>query len=144
MAAPRKLWRVKSNRPRARTKISSVPSFINVKTPLFSSEGDQNRSFEGLLWGPVQNNKLDGPWACPRTILSEETSRPITPAQANWSEENTSEEDSSSDVPKSRSMMHPSYCSLYSKHIKRKKAQNIPAKAVTTTLNALQLLSWPH
>ena len=92
MAAPRKLWRVKSNHPYARTKISSIPSFINVKTPLFSSEGDQNRSFEGLLWGPAQNNKLVGPWARPRTILSEETSWPRIPAQANWGEENTSEE----------------------------------------------------
>ena len=92
MAAPRKLWHVKSNRPHAWTKISSVPSFINVKTPLFSSEGDQNRSFEGLLWGPAQNNKLAGPWARPRTIMSEETSRPKIPTQTNWGEENTSEE----------------------------------------------------
>ena len=92
MAASRKLWRVKSNRPHARTKTSLIPSFVNVKTSLFSSEGDQNRSFEGLLWGPAQNNKLDEPWARPRTILSEETSRPIIPAQANWGEENTSEE----------------------------------------------------
>ena len=44
------------------------------------------------LWGPAQNNKLAGPWARPRTILFEETSRPIIPAQANWGEENTSEE----------------------------------------------------
>ena len=92
MTAPCKLWRVKSNRPRARTKISSVPSFINVKTPLFSLKGDKNRSFEGLLWGPAQNNELAGPWARPRMILSEETSQPIIPAQANWGEENTSEE----------------------------------------------------
>ena len=45
-----------------------------------------------ILWGPAQNNKLAGPWARPRTILSEETLRPIIPAQANWGEENTSEE----------------------------------------------------
>ena len=144
MAAPRKLWHVKSNRPRARTKISSVPSFINVKTLLFSSEGDQNRSFEGLLWGPAQNNKLAGPWARPRTILSEETSRPIIPAQANWAKKTRPRSNPSSDIPKSRSMMCPSYCSPHSKRINRKKAQNIPAKAVTTTLNAPQLLSWPH
>ena len=91
MAAPRKLWRVKSNRLHARTKISSVAPFINVKTPLFSSEGDQNQSFEGLLWGPTQNNKWARPWARLRTIPSEETSRPRIPAQANWGKENTSE-----------------------------------------------------
>ena len=144
MVVPRKLWRIKSNRPRARTKISSVPSFINVKTPLFSSEGDQNRSFEELLWGPAQNNKLAGPWARPRTITSEETLQPIILAQANWAKKTRPRSNSSSDIPKSRSMMHSRYCSPHSKHIKRKKAQNILAKAVTTTLNAPQLLSWPH
>ena len=92
MAAPRKLWRVKSNQPHARTKTSLIPSFVNVKTPLFSLEGDQNRSFEGLLWGLAQNNRLAGPWAGPRTILSEKTSRPRILAQAHWSKENTSEE----------------------------------------------------
>ena len=92
MAVPRKLWRVKSNRPHARTKTSLIPSFVNVKTPLFSSEGDQNWSFEGLLWGPAQNNRLAGPWARPRTILSEETSQPRILAQTHWSKENTSEE----------------------------------------------------
>ena len=141
MAAPCKLWRFKSNRPRVRIKVSSVPSFINVKTPLFFSEGDQNRSFEGLLWGPAQNNKLAGPWARPRTILSEETSRPVIPAQANWAKKTRPRSNSSLDVPESRSMMHPSYCSPHPKRIKRKKTQNISAKAITTTLNAPQLLS---
>ena len=144
MAAPRKLWHVKSNRPRAQTKVAFVPSFINVKTPLFLSKGDQNLSFEGLLWGPAQNNKLAGPWAHPRTIMSKETSRPIIITQANWAKKTRPRSNSSSEIPKSRSMMHPSYCSPYSKHVKRKKAQNIPAKAVTTILNAPQLLSWPH
>ena len=92
MAAPRKLWRVKSNRPHVWTKISLIRSFINVKTLLFSFEGDQNRSFEGLLWGPAQKNKLAGPWARPRTILSEETLRPRILSQAHWSKEDTSEE----------------------------------------------------
>ena len=98
MAAPHKLWRVKSNRPRARTKISSVPSFMNVKTPLFSSEGDQNRSFEGLLWGPAQNNKLAGPWARPRIIPSEEMSQPVILAQANWAKKTRPRINSSSDT----------------------------------------------
>ena len=92
MAVPRKLWRVKSNRPHARTKTSLIPSFVNVKTPLFSSKGDQNWSFEGLLWGLAQNNRLAGPWAHLRSILSEEMSRPRILAQAHWSKENTSEE----------------------------------------------------
>ena len=139
MAAPRKLWRVKSNHPYARTKISSIPSFINVKTPLFSSEGDQNRSFEGLLWGPAQNNRLAGPWARPRRQRGPESLLRPTGARRTRPRSN-----SSSDVPKSRSTMHPSYCSPHSKHVKRKETQNIPAKAVTTTLNAPQLLSWPH
>ena len=144
MAAPRNLWRVKSNCPRARTKRSSVPSFINVKTPLFSSEGDQSRSFEGLLWGrPRITSWLglgpDRGRSCPkrraaRRSLPKPTGqrkhvRGVIPPQTS---------------PKSRSIMHSHYCSPHSKHIKRRKAHNILAKAVTTTLNAPQLLSWPH
>ena len=50
---------------------------------------------------------------------------------------------SSSDIPKSRSMMHPSYCSPHSKHIRRKKDSKYPRKGchhhikcTTTTLLA--------
>ena len=96
------------------------------------------------MWGPARNSKLAGPWAHPGTILSEETSRPIIPTQANWAKKTHPRSNSSSEIPESRSMMHPSYCSPHPKRIKRKKAQNIPVKAVTTTLNAPQLLSWPH
>ena len=49
-----------------------------------------------------------------------------------------------SDTAKSGAKVHPNHYSPSSKYVKRKETRNISAKAATTTLNALQLLSWPH
>ena len=144
MAAPRKLWRVKSNRSHARTKTSLIPSFLNVKTRFSPWKkiktgvlrgycGDRPRITGWLGLGPVRE-----PF-CPRRRRGPESLLRPTGARRTRPRSN-----SSSDVPKSRSTMHLSYCSPHSKHIKRKKTQNIPTKVVTTTLNAPQLLSWPH
>ena len=92
-----------------------------------------------MVWGPAQNNRLAGPWARPRRRRGPESLLKPTGAKKTRPRSN-----SSSDVPKSRSTMHPSYFSPHSKHVKGKETQNIPEKAVTTTLNALQPLSWPH
>ena len=92
-----------------------------------------------MVWGPAQNNRLAGPWARPRRRRGPESLLKPTGVRRTRPRSN-----SSSNVPKSRSTMHSSYYSPHSKHVKRKKAQNIPAKVVTTTLNAPQLLFWPH
>ena len=50
----------------------------------------------------------------------------------------------SSDIAKSRSKARSSHYNPSSKYVKRKETRDILAKAATTTLNASQLLSWPH
>ena len=95
--------------------------------------GDRPRIIGWLGPGPVQ-----GP-VCPRRRRGlESLSRPTGVKRTR------PRSHSSSDVPKSGSKVHPSYCNLPSKHVKRKETQNILAKAATTTLNAPQLLSWPY
>ena len=97
------------------------------------------------MWGPAQNNRLAGPRARSRTSPSEEISLPrqslFRPIGA---KRTCPRSNSSSDIAKSGSKVRPSYCSPPSKYVKRKETQNISAKAATTTLNASQLLSWPH
>ena len=101
--------------------------------PLNSTCGDRPRIIGWLGPGPVRE-----PF-CPRRRRSPESLLRPTGAKRTLPRSN-----SSLDVLESRSKVHHSYCSPPSKHVKRKESQNIPAKAVTTTLNAPQLLSWPH
>ena len=117
-----------------------------MSKPRFSPRKEiKNRSFEGLLWGPAQNNKLVGPQARPRTSLSKEMPWPrqslFRPTRA---KRTCPRSNSSSDTTKSRSKVRPNHCSPPSKYIKGKETQNISAKAATTTLNVSQLLSWLH
>ena len=144
MATPRKLWRVKSNRSHVRTKTSLISSFVNVKTHFSPWKEIKTEVLRGYcrdrprITGWLGLGPVRGPFCLRRRRGPESLLRP-TGAKRTHPRSN-----SSSDIPKSRSKVHPSYYSPPSKHVKRNESQNIPAKAVTTTLNTPQLLSWPH
>ena len=113
--------------------------------PRFSPRNEiKNRSVEGLLWGPAQNNRLAGLWARPRTRPSEETSWPrqslFRPTEA---KKTCLRSNSSSDIAKSGSKVRPSHCSPSSKHVKKEgnlkyliKGCHHHINCITTTLLA--------
>ena len=98
-----------------------------------------NMLYIKLVWGSAQNNRLAGLWARPRRHRG-----PDSLFRPTWAKRTCLRSNSSSDIAKSGSKVRSSYCSPPSKYVKIKETQNISAKAVTTTLNAPQLLSWPH
>ena len=99
-----------------------------MSKPRFSPRKEiKNRSFEGLLWGLAQNNRLTGPLARLRRHRDPEFLFRPTGVKRICPRTN-----SSSDTAKSKSKVRSSHCSPSPEYAKRKETQNISAKAATS------------
>ena len=96
--------------------------------------GDWPKIIGWLGRRPVQERSSSEETSWPKQSLFRPTGAKRTCPRSNFA----------SNTAKSGSKARPNHYSPFSKYVKRKKTRDISAKAATTTLNALQLLSWPH